>query len=150
MATHTQATAKVFISYSHRDLAWVDKLRVHLKPLERQCGVQVWDDRMIEPGTTWEKEIEKALADVKVAVLLISADFLASDFIFCPASPQIPEKEGAGVKTYFADGVLVVDALRSFAGWGHCLRDVDACMGEGEESAGNRIEYKTLTNCLPH
>lgn len=69
-------------------------------------------------------------------------------FIFCPSSPQVPERGNAEIKTYFADGALVVDALRSFSMWGHCLRDVDACLGEDEENVGLKISYTRHTNCL--
>jgi hypothetical protein len=72
---------KVFISYSHRDKQWLERLQVHLKPLERKGLVERWDDTRIAPGSNWQEEIRQALAATKVAVLLISADFLASDYI---------------------------------------------------------------------
>lgn len=88
----------VFISYSHRDREWLERLQVHLKPLERAGLVQRWDDTMIRPGQTWQQEIDQALQSARVAVLLISADFLASDFIAdneLPPLLQRHENDGA-------------------------------------------------------
>jgi len=77
----------VFISYSHRDARWLQRLQVHLKPLERLGKITLWDDTHIDPGKKWLNEIRKALGSAKAAILLISADFLASDFI---AKNEIP------------------------------------------------------------
>ena len=72
---------KIFISYSHRDKPFLDRLMVHLKPLEKQGLIDPWADTRLLVGDSWKKEIEKALKGAKVGILLISADFLASDFI---------------------------------------------------------------------
>src|SRR4051794_35797250 len=72
---------KVFISYSHADKEWLDRLKRHLKPLVREANLDCWDDTHIQPGDDWRREIRNALDTAQVAVLLISADFFASDFI---------------------------------------------------------------------
>jgi hypothetical protein len=71
----------VFISYSHKDKKWLERLQVHLKPLEKLGTIAPWDDTMLNPGDNWRDEIKQAINSAKIAVLLISADFISSDFI---------------------------------------------------------------------
>jgi len=89
---------KVFISYSHQDTSWLERLRVHLKPLERDYALDIWDDSKIQAGSKWLEEIKRATQSAKVALLIISADFLASDFITnheLPPLLNVAEKDGA-------------------------------------------------------
>lgn len=71
----------VFISYSHQDAPWMARLSTLLKPLERTADVEVWDDRRIAASDGWRQEIEEALARARIAILLVSPAFLASDFV---------------------------------------------------------------------
>ena len=72
---------KIFISYSHKDEAHKDELQSWLKSLQYSFEINVWEDRQIQIGDDWSEEISKAMEAAEFIILLISKDFLASDFI---------------------------------------------------------------------
>lgn len=89
----------VFISYSHADREYLERLLVHLKPLEKDGLIDLWVDTRLRAGDRWRKEIERALDRANVAILLVSADFLASDFITDNELPPLLRKaEQAGTR----------------------------------------------------
>lgn len=71
----------VFISYSREDSDWRQLLRKHLKPFERAGSIVVWDDTHIPTGGDWQEHIAAALTSARVGVLLVSPNYLDSDFI---------------------------------------------------------------------
>lgn len=101
----------VFISYSHKDEAWKDKLLPHLHALAN-AGVEmeVWHDRKIDGGDKWYPEIQEAMADAAIGVLLISADFLASGFITKEEVPYLIER-------HEKQGMLLIPVLVRKCAW---------------------------------
>ena len=91
------AATKVFISYSHDDESWKEKLLTGLRVLERNKSVILWDAGELTPGSDWSKEIKNDLQKTDIAVLLVSPSFLASDFIVKNELPVLlkrRQKEG--------------------------------------------------------
>lgn len=83
---------KIFISYSHKDEGWKERLVTHLKVLELEGFFHIWEDRQIKTGDDWLPEIETALNEVGIVIMMISADFLVSGFIRGTEVPKIMER----------------------------------------------------------
>ena len=89
----------IFISYSHKDVEWLEEVKVHIKPLERFYGIEEWDDQKLRTSDKWREKISNALNDATIAVLLISPYFVASDFIVNnELQPLLENAEKKGVK----------------------------------------------------
>src|SRR4051812_33195106 len=80
MGTHQVRPAKIFYSYAHEDERYVTKLRNQLKILKRQGLIEEFYDRQITAGMDWEATIDEHLESSDIILLLISDDFLASDY----------------------------------------------------------------------
>jgi len=100
----------VFVSYSHKDEIWKDRLKPHLRMLEQADKLTIWDDRDIDAGATWYDEIKKAMEDAEVALCLISADYLASDFCVKEEIPFLLERRKA-------DGMVLIPILIRPCAW---------------------------------
>jgi hypothetical protein len=85
--------------YAHEDEALLNKLKVHLKPLQRQGLIDIWYDRNISAGTDWGREIDKHLNTAQVILLLVSPDFLASDYCYTIEMQRAIERHDLGEAT---------------------------------------------------
>jgi hypothetical protein len=89
----------VFMSYSHHDVKWLERLRIHLKPI--LGSEMIWDDTIIRPGAKWSVEIEHAIASARVAVLLVTPYWLASEYIVSNELPQIIKRHEQGLTIFW-------------------------------------------------
>jgi formylglycine-generating enzyme required for sulfatase activity len=86
----------VFFSYAHADEALRDELARHLRLMERQGIIAGWHDRRIPPGGEWAGAIDAHLQRAQIILLLVSADFLASDYCFNLEVQQAMARHDAG------------------------------------------------------
>lgn len=122
--------AKVFISYSHQDEGWKDRLVKQLNVLSGP-GLEVWDDQRIAAGDAWKAEIENAIATCDVALLLISADFLTSQFILSKEVPPLLQRRER-------EGIRVIPVILSPCQWTRIdwLNPIQARPGDNKSLLG--------------
>lgn len=89
-------TAKVFFSYSHKDEALRDQIEVQLSLLKRQGVIKTWHDRRIGAGTDFAAAIDQHVEEDDIILLLVSADFLASDYCYDTEMRRAMERHEVG------------------------------------------------------
>ena len=82
MADIPKHEIKLFYCYAREDKLLRDELEKHLSWLKRRYQLTNWHDREILPGEEWEQAIDKHLNTAHLILLLISPDFMASDYCF--------------------------------------------------------------------
>ena len=70
----------VFVSYCHKDKKYLDEVLPFLEHLELREHIRLWHDRLLGVGEDWYRQLEDQMRDAKVAILLITQNFLASKF----------------------------------------------------------------------
>jgi hypothetical protein len=83
---------QIFFCYAHEDELLLNKLKAHLKPLQRQGLIDMWHDRDISAGTEWENEIDRHLKVAQIILLLVSPDFMNSDYCYGKEMKQAIER----------------------------------------------------------
>jgi hypothetical protein len=94
--TEALAPIEIFCSYAHEDETWLQKLETHLSLLKRQGLISFWHDRLITPGTDWAGVIDTHLETASIVLLLVSADFFASDYCYGIEMKRALERQEAG------------------------------------------------------
>ena len=89
------APVSLFYSYAHEDEALRDELAGHLKILERRGLISAWHDRQIVPGQAWGQAIDKNLSTADLVLLLVSKDFVGSDYIWGVELAQAMQRQQA-------------------------------------------------------
>jgi len=87
---------KIFLSYSHKDEDFKEKLDTHFSGLKRNEKIETWNDRKIAPGTEWDDEIKNEMREADIILLLISSDFIASDYIWNTELSFVMERQKNG------------------------------------------------------
>jgi internalin A len=93
---HRAAPLRLFISYAHQDETLRGELETHLKLLQRRGLIATWQDRKISPGTAWQEQIDRHLKSAEIILLLVSADFIASDYAYDLEMRRAMERHDAG------------------------------------------------------
>ncbi|GCE16511.1 FxSxx-COOH system tetratricopeptide repeat protein [Dictyobacter kobayashii] len=95
MTTYSNAIS-VFLSYAHEDEPLRNEFVKHLRSLERQGLISTWFDRKIVPGTNWSEMIDERLDRASIILLLVSSDFLASEYCYQVEMKRALAREQAG------------------------------------------------------
>ncbi len=90
-------TRNVFVSYCKEDSLWLDRIKKFIAPRGLAAGgLDLWDDTRIPPGSEWSEEIQNAITQSQCSLLLVSQDFLNSDFIWKHELPKLVELRAKG------------------------------------------------------
>jgi hypothetical protein len=91
-----QKAVRIFCCYAREDEPLLNNLKTHLKPQQRQGLIHIWHDRDILAGAEWEQEVEQQLNTAQVILLLVSPDFMASDYCYTKEMQQVLARHARG------------------------------------------------------
>ena len=90
------AKKKLFFSYSKSDRTYLEQFQRHLTVLQKHEKIEVWDDHQVLPGEEWDEEIKQELAAADIILLLVSVDFLSTDYIWREEITKAMERHEQG------------------------------------------------------
>lgn len=139
---------QVFVSYCHKDSEWKDRLLTQLGVLVQNGMVATWDDQCIRIGDDWRPQIEKAIRNAEVAILLVSAHFLASKFIMEVEVPELLSRRAEGTLNIFP--IIVTPCNWQQVDW---LSKMQCHPADGEALSGRdkhkiEVELATVTRMI--
>jgi hypothetical protein len=102
---------EIFVCYARKDEKFVKKIKTHLNPLQRQGRVNIWHDRNINAGIQWQHEIDVHLNTAQIILLLVSPDFMASNYCYSIEMKRAMERHESG------EARVVPIILRPLHGW---------------------------------
>jgi hypothetical protein len=83
MGSEATKSIRIFYSYAYEDQALRDELEKHLRPLKRHGQIAEWHDQVIQAGTLRKQQIDAHLSTADIILVLLSPDFIASDYCWC-------------------------------------------------------------------
>src|SRR5882724_6600891 len=110
VGSSSMSRANIFISYSHRDRHWQEWLVTHLGVLEREGRIELWHDQRLVPGEDFARRLDEQMRTARIAVLLLSADFLTSEFVREKEVPTLLQRHAAA-------GMLIYPLLIRDCAW---------------------------------
>ena len=100
----------VFLSYSHKDKTWPKRVATQLGVLEKAGKLTLWSDVLIRAGKDWEQKIHEAMLGARVAVLVVTANYLTSDFVLQAEIPVLLDKHAQ-------DGMTIYPLIARACAW---------------------------------
>jgi TIR domain len=93
---NTKQAINIFFCYSHRDKKMLVELKKYLFVFRQRGIIHTWDDGAISPGVEWEPEIIKNIDSADIILLLVSVDFIASEYIYGKEIKRALERHETG------------------------------------------------------
>jgi TIR domain len=87
---------EVFCCYAREDQAMLEHLKKHLAPLQRQGQITIWSDTNIDAGVEWERELHQHLERADIILLMISPDFMSSDYCYSTEMGRAIQRHNQG------------------------------------------------------